>query len=375
MIAMFRIRGLLLCALFFMFATQACSSTSPSPVVTPNAPTDAVAQVPMRSPIARAPSAPSVFAFSATLNGRGDIYLTDTSGKAAQALITGQEGGSCPAFSPDRRRLAFCARKNGKNGLYIASADGSNPLPWAEGLGDCGCNSDAPLSWSPDGKWISLPVTSAEKNQPIFDVFAVSTDDAQVVKLTSSPQRYGGLLWTPDSQALLISGQVDGKADIYRFQINTQKARLLCETPLIGAPTSWSPDGSKLLLYADSGDGNFDIFLLPAGAQTPTRLTNAAGFDSYPQWFPDGQSILFVSTRSGDHEIFRMNADGSDQRNLTNNPGTMDAWPSLSPDGQKIIYLTSTNNQWDSWMMDADGSNRIKITDRIGIPSKITWKP
>jgi Tol biopolymer transport system component len=329
---------------------------------------------PAPSPVALAPEAPGVFVYQATQEDPTMLYLADTTLESIRPFPGLSNGGACPAFSPDGSQLAFCTNQDGQDALFIVDGEGGEPQRLAEQLSGCGCGPDAPLSWSPDGRWISLPV-SADKSQPVYDLYVVNVEDSQATNLTDSPQRFGGLAWDPDSRSILFSGTMDGKADIYRMDIDSKTLTPLAISPIAGSATDWSPDGSKLLYFADSGGGNFDVYVLPAGSDQAQRLTEAGGFDSYPRWFPDGKSILFVSTRDGDNEIYRMNADGTEQTNLTRNPGVMDIWPVLSLDGREIIYLTNADNQWDSWIMNADGSNKRKVTDLIGIPATIAWKP
>lgn len=358
--------------LFFLIFLSACNPSQSTP--TPDL-SDQSAQSPARSPIALAPSGLAQFVFSATLNNKAEITLANTDGVILKQLTQSEGGANCPAFSPDGLQVAFCSVQDAKSRLMLMGSDGSNPHLIAEEIEGCGCSPDAPLAWSPDGKWISLPVTGMEQSAPVYDIFAVRVKDGQVTQLTAEQQRYGGLVWNPDSKSVLVTGPISGQEDIYRITLSDKKVSPLTSTPITGAATGWSPDGKNLLYFADSGGGNFDIFLLQNGSDQPVRLTDANGFDSYPRWFPDGQHILFVSTRDGDQEIYRMNADGSEQTNLTNNPGVLDIWPSLSPDGQYVIYLTGNNNQWDSWIMKADGSDKRKLTNVIGIPSTIAWKP
>jgi len=354
-----------------LFLLSSCGNPQSKTIL---APTTSSENQPAPSPVALAPEPPGVFVFQSTQEDPTLLYLADTTLEAIRPVPGLGNGGACPAFSPDGSQLAFCTNQDGKDGLFIVNSDGGDPQRLADQLPGCGCSADAPLSWSPDGRWISLPV-SADKSQPVYDLYVINTEDGQATNLTATAQRYSGLAWDPDSRSILFSGTLDGKADIYRIHIDSGMISSLTKSPITGAVTDWSPDGSKLLYFADSGGGNFDVFFLQADSDQAERLTEAGGFDSYPRWFPDGKSILFVSTRDGDNEIYRMNADGSGQVNLTNNPGVMDIWPTLSLDGQEIIYLTNADNQWDSWIMNADGSDKRKVTDLIGIPAAIAWKP
>ncbi len=320
-------------------------------------------------------SSQSIFAFGGNLNEQHAVYLAEIGGDSVKMLSDAIASSSCPAFSPDGLRLAFCSDSGDGSRLFIMCRDGSSPHPLTDKIKGCSCGPDAPLSWSPDGSWIMLPIQGEDRSQPIYDIFIVSSNDGQVINLTSAPQRYGGLVWDADSQSIYFAGKIGEISDIYRMDIINKTTTPLTGKPINGAPMGWSSDGSQLLYFADSGDGNFEIYLLNRGEDQPMRLTDAQDFDTYPQWFPDGRHILFVSKRDGDNEIYRMDADGSHQENLTNDPHAMDIWPSISSDGQHIIYLTSRGDQWDSWVMNADGSDRQKLTELIGLPGTVSWLP
>lgn len=328
---------------------------------------------PALTPFAKIPHS-GIYVFASALNDRKEIFKAEIGSETVSQLTESQDGSSCPAFSPDRLELAYCSSNNGENALYLASADGLNPKKISAEITDCGCSPDAPLSWSRDGKWIVLPVSGTDKTQPTFDIYIVSSDGSKAFNLTSSPQRYGGVIWNPDSRSILFMGKIKDATDIYRMNINDRKIVPFSNTPISGAATSWSPDGKSLVYFADSGQGNFDIFKFTVSDGKTIRLTDAPGFDSYPRFINDNQ-ILFISKRDGDDELYIMNSDGSNQQNISNDPGVMDIWPSASPDGEYIIYLTVSNNKWDSWIMKNDGSDKTKLTDMIGVPSSITWKP
>lgn len=353
----FLLRGLIVTILL-----AACAVSSPSPQ-----PKKAQSQTNKSS---------TGFIFTSTGLEQGGILTADLDEFTVQPFSDNTNTGKCPAYSPDGSLVAFCNEKGGISRLFVVRSDGSEPKELTDAISGCTCGADAPLSWSPDGKWIMLPDNQGkDPNFFIYDIFIVSKDGRKVINLTKNPQRYGGLVWNPDSRSILFSGMIGEKSDIYKMTIHDLKISPLTTQPMIGEPTEWSPDGNMLLIFADSGGGNFDIYVFEEISGKTLRLTDSAGFDSYPHWSPDGQKIIFISKRDGEDEIYSMNADGSIQENLTENPAAMDIWPSISRNGRLIVYLTSEDNQWKTIIMNADGNNKKDITDLVGIAGSISWRP
>lgn len=314
------------------------------------------------------------FIFTSTGLENGGILTVDLDEFTVQPFSEDTNSGKCPAYSPDGALVAFCNEESGKSRLFVARGDGSDPKEMTDAISGCSCSPDAPLAWSPDGNWIVLPV-NMDAQSFVYDIFIVNKNGKKAINLTSNPQRYGGVVWNPDSRSILLTGEINGQRDIYQVDISDKRIAPFSNQPISGAASEWSPDGRQLVYFADNGDGNFDIFVFDKEQGKSQRLTETAGFDSYPHWYPDGQKILFISKRDGEDEIYSMNADGSNQRNLTDNPTAMDIWPSISRDGQWIIYLTSANNQWKTMLMNADGSGKKEITSLVGIAGSISWRP
>ncbi len=314
------------------------------------------------------------FIFTSTGLEQGGIFSVDLDESTIQPFSDNTNTSKCPAYSPDGSLVAFCNEEGEKSRLFVARNDGSDPKELTDAIVGCSCSPDAPLAWSRDGNWIVLPVYT-DAQAYVYDIFVVRKDGNKTVNLTSNPQRYGGVVWNPDSKTILLTGEVDGKTDIYQVEISNQKITPFFSQPVTGAASGWSPDGGQLLYFADSGEGNFDIYVFEEISGKNLRLTDSAGFDSYPHWSPDGQKIIFISKRDGEDEIYSMNADGSIQENLTENPAAMDIWPSISRNGRLIVYLTSDDNQWKTMIMNADGSNKKDITSLVGIAGSISWRP
>lgn len=357
---------------------------------TPPAPREASTTPPPNvSPPPKPPEAPPIFAFSTVQNDQLQIHLARADGTYLQQLTTQGNSNTCPAFSPDGKRIAFCSNRGGKDELYLMNRDGSDQRRLTDAISGCSCTFESPLVWSPDGQWIGLLAPGEGSKDPgMNDLFAVRADGSAALNLTGAPQRFTGWTWDTNSQSILFGGQRDGKQDIYRVSLASRQVAPLAtrpqsmpsastpegSQPITAAPAGWSPDG-KLLLYVAGGQGWADIYALPDSGGQAAALTSNSAVNLYPQWFPDGQRILFSSSRTGDHDLYVMNKDGSAQTNLTQNPGVLDAWATISKDGKRIIYMTMLNNQWDCWVMNADGSGKQKLTPVTGVPRSVSWSP
>jgi Tol biopolymer transport system component len=82
------------------------------------------------------------------------------------AVVVPASNLACSArWSPDGKRLAYERTVEGRSGIWVSNADGSNPVRLTNGVWDY-----LPI-WSPDSKWVAYLAES-----PNFDVMVVSAD-------------------------------------------------------------------------------------------------------------------------------------------------------------------------------------------------------
>jgi len=106
-----------------------------------------------------------------------------------------------PAISPDGRRIAFTARKSGRNRLYLMNADGTRLTELGTSLNIRG----AP-TWPPVGEWVTVLADNGKST----GLFKVPTDTGTPVQL------FNGLaqnpVWSPDGSFLIYSDVETGTA-------------------------------------------------------------------------------------------------------------------------------------------------------------------
>ena len=207
----------------------------------------------------------------------GNLYRIDLHTDSVQRLTNCGACGS-PAWSPTGDRIAFDAGEGFTNsedsvGTWLMDPDGSNKEYLRHGSSP---------SWSPDGHFLALPVTTDGEN-------------------------------------------ID---EIARFDLETGDLTILTNAGRLGASSpAWSPTGDRIAWYSlDEGeDPDWGIWTANADGSAPRPLIRGG---SSPSWSPDGSRLVFQYTAfEEDHPDLRdgqgvqtlgiANADGSDLRPLT----------------------------------------------------------
>lgn len=262
----------------------------------------------------------------------GQIYTMNRDGSDQQRLTYSPTAANLqPAWSPDRRKIAFASNRDGNFEIYVMDFDGNNQtritnLPSIE----------ATPSWSPDGSKIVF----CSNRTGSFQIYTMNPDGSAQTRIT-----FGNAI------------------DLY--------------------PT-YSPDGAKILFQSDRFGSTNQVYAMNTNGTGVTQLT-VAGANSYPNWSPDQQQITFSSTRDGHAEIYRMTVNGSGQTRLSNTAnGVVNDMPSFSPDGGltgaglpsgQIVFRSNRSGRYEIYVMNSDGTTQTRITTNNTTNYSPAWSP
>jgi eukaryotic-like serine/threonine-protein kinase len=237
-------------------------------------------------------------AVTAVEGGNTDVWLYDVTNGLRTRLTFDSSRDVSPVWSPDGRTIAFASNRKGHLDLYRRSVDGSG----SEELLFADEYDKAPISWSPDGKFL------------LYERVLASATEIWVLPLT--PEQAVGPL----------------------------KAFSLFETANRKMNGQFSPDGRWVAFNESHESQDRQVYLAPFRLEdrprTATRqVSRIAGND--PQWRKDGKEIFFKSGRalmSVDVDIREGSVHVGEQRQLFGPLMTIHAY-APSSDGQRFLFL------------------------------------
>jgi len=235
---------------------------------------------------------------------------------------------------------------------------------------------------SPDGKWVAyvLSTPDSAKDKSDSDIWMISWDGSESIKLTASPEGESHPRWSPDGKYLtFLSSRYESKSSqIWKMDRRGGEAQKLTELKYGVSDFVWSPDSKMIALiihdqessedaekkkspkpivinryhFKSDGDGYLErkrdhLYLFDLNTKKLDTLTRGDFDEGSPVWSPDSKKIVFVSNRTADpdrnnnSDLWMMEAKkGAAIKQLTQWKG-YDSNPSFSPDGKWIGYLKS----------------------------------
>ncbi len=179
-------------------------------------------------------------------------------------------------FSPDGKEICF-ARNTDKaealstnNDLWLVSVNGGE----AKRITGANTGYDSTPRYSPDGKWIAY--RSQDRYGYESDRFKLMLYDRQSgasKELTVGFDRnVGEMVWSPDSQSLLLVAEDEGRELIASISINGGVKPLIAKTASNGI--SLSSDGKTLAFTRSSLTMPAEVFIANADGSNARQLTN-----------------------------------------------------------------------------------------------------
>lgn len=269
-----------------------------------------------------------------------DVFaITDTGAEPAQ-LTRSPRSDNTPRWSPDGRCLAFYSdrEEDGQRQVYLLPADGGEACRLTSVRGTLpGPRSLNPLKWFPDGKSLAFQMIDApgedereasdagrdaiefEAKHRFMRVWRTDTGGGEPVCISPDELQIWEFAISQDgARVAAVVSDLPYEWDWYRcrlavFDVGSNEAVTIVDTPRQVAKPVWSPDGSQIAYltstWSDRGSDSGDVMLVSPDGGKPLNLTPdaSASFDSI-HW--PGESIIATANIHGGSGIAVLSAGG-----------------------------------------------------------------
>ena len=189
---------------------------------------------------------------------------------------------------------------------------------------------------SPDGTKVALDVRDEQNDIWTWD-FARETP----TRLTFDPGLDRAPVWSPDGRRIVFSSQREGAIGNLSWQAadGTGPVEKLGDSQTQRFPTSFSPDGTKLLFWEVGSETQWDMGVVGLkDDRKATALVKTSFNELNPEVSPDGRWMAYQSDESGQYEVYvRPFPNVDDGRWLVSSGGgTRPVW---ARNGRELFYL------------------------------------
>ena len=296
-------------------------------------------------------------------SGHWELYLIPIEGGVPHPLTSGTDSKMFPRFSPDGTRLAFAQDHNGDECYDIHVLDLptgviTNLMPDTpdEGLNEF-------LRWSPDGRWIYY----ASNREKDFAIYAVSTENGMVKRLTHHAASDVFVEPSPDGKWLAVQSMLDGQNHAL-FLVptagNGPEIRLGAEHNLRDAEApDWSPDSRRIAFTSADREMN-DIVLYDLETRALDWLTPSDGEYYAPLWSPQADRILYLACRDANLDLVLHDLAGKAET-LPLEAGLHNQ-VHFTPDGSTLVFTYGgPAYPPDLWTLHLPDRKSTQLTDSL----------
>lgn len=226
------------------------------------------------------------------------MMFADADGENARPLAKSREPLMSPAWSPDRRKLAYVGYQNGRSAIYVQELSTGRVKKVVQEDGVNG----AP-AWSPDGTRLALALGSGST-----DIYIVTLDSGRKMRLTTHPGIDTEPTWSPDGNFIAYTSEQAGAPQIFRVPVAGGEPQRLTTQGAQNLSPHYSPDGRQLALV-NFDDGRYRIAVQDLASGAMTLLSDGRA-DTGPSWAPNGRMLAFSSSTAQGGTLREVSSDG-----------------------------------------------------------------
>ncbi len=269
-----------------------------------------------------------------------------------------------------RGELLFQSDREGPTRLYVLDL----ATAAMRRVGSAGDWLDEEPRWSPDGKRIAFSSTRGHKGN--LDIFVMDAGGSNVTRLTDHASAEQGPVWAADGKSLFLTGERDGRGEIYRVWLADKRVDRLTRGINRAIMPATSPDG-RYLAYAAQTIMSFQLHLIDLTTGKSNQITSGGGA-CRPAFSPDSKEVAFVRLDKEPSRLEAVRETGS--RVLFEDKKLWSYYPDYSPDGRLIAFSVSPEHHrgedWDLAILDVLKPGQfVRLTSGRGNDRMPDWRP
>ena len=244
--------------------------------------------------------------------------------------------------------------------LFAVGADGAGAVD----LTPPGYTDIRSFAWSPDGRRVAFSALKDGDLDP--EIFVMNAVGGGVRRLTNNYLPDFQPSWSPGGRWIAFTSIRTGLSQIYRMRADGRSQRRLtnafgnCDSP------AWSPRGTFIAFHCAMASEKISL-MRPNGKHIQVLLRRAETIETSPSWSPDGRVLAFERHLRGPSwrglGIWTIRPDGRRLRRVAAHGDD----PAFSPDGRWLAFVGPWSGNQELFKVRRNGRGLVRVTTTYGI--------
>ncbi len=205
------------------------------------------------------------------------------------------------------------------------------------------------------------------------DLWALPENGGVARRLVSAERSALRPAWSPDSRQIVFEAGVGGDRQLYLYDVSAEQHSGLPAQPPGSRHPAWHPSGDRLLFAAPNRSATLDLYEYDLRSQLAWKLTDSPADDREPVWSGDGRDLAWVR-RTDQRWLLMLRPFGQPDRVLVASEEALAA-PAFRPDGTLLTYTRAEGDRFALRMviLSEPPLDRQLATDSV-YPARVSWK-